>query len=114
MIYCDNPTRKFWYKYKDNNNILIKKEREKIFKDMMLKDDNVVFDSYFYDWSINSQEGAIYFWDYGIQINKAINKFTKDIESKLFFAGDAYSDFQCFIEGSLKTSDIIVNTLNKK
>jgi len=70
------------------------------------------------DWSREPFEAGVHFWKPGIQVEDAIRKLSgfplsraSRIQNVLHVCGEAYSDFQGFIEGGLRTALAVVRQI---
>lgn len=75
--------------------------------------DNQILAASIRDWSLKPAKGATHFWRPGIDIEKVIDylkafSFKGDNSQKIHICGEAYSDYQGFIEGALRSADKIL------
>jgi monoamine oxidase len=118
MVYCDEPTFDFWAPLAAEDR---KAEREATFAAVMGISPTRVLDSRVIDWTRVPELGAAaWFWKPGVRIYDAMRRLAafdlagdeRDAASpRLSICGCAYSDFQGFIEGALRTAESTLDAL---
>ncbi len=124
MVYSDRPYINFWAgyvnsQYHDKPEINCNKELAEKFAKLMHIDSRKILSYGIHDWGRAPYWAALHNWKPGVQSGKVREKleaFSLDegINQKknIHICGEAFSDYQGFIEGSLRSANNVIQKYN--
>lgn len=125
MIYGDVPSINYWKPFLNSSNLCVPEfDSNEYLKEKLFKYLQIMFPERFpkyniihygiIDWSETSYGAAIHLWKpkYSSEdVGNILSSFGS--EGNLHVCGEAFSDYQGFIEGCIRTTDSVITKLKK-